>query len=176
MTGCKFLQNKSVKDILGSFVKSVEREQVIVSTKFTPQIAGMYENSMEKMADPAANVLALMRMMCTMRPVWHLMKSVLLPQEKSPKILPLTRGNKTGRKGGRYMNTFWQKSLMLCLGGVLMISSPAGAHSKTGYENYTASREYREFQSKVSAMFRNVRKIDNLPANISMSTKGLKHK
>ena len=39
------------EDILGSFVDKVERDKVIVSTKFTPQIAGMYEDSMEKMAD-----------------------------------------------------------------------------------------------------------------------------
>ena len=39
------------EDILGAFVKGVKREDVLVSTKFTPQIADMYENSMEKMAD-----------------------------------------------------------------------------------------------------------------------------
>ena len=39
------------EDILGSFIKGVKRDDVIISTKFTPQIAGMYENSMEKMAD-----------------------------------------------------------------------------------------------------------------------------
>ena len=39
------------EDILGSFVKGAKREDVIISTKFTPQIASMYEDSMEKMAD-----------------------------------------------------------------------------------------------------------------------------
>ena len=39
------------EDILGAFVKGIKREDVLVSTKFTPQIADMYENSMEKMAD-----------------------------------------------------------------------------------------------------------------------------
>lgn len=39
------------EEILGSFVKNVKREDVIISTKFTPQIAEMYNNSVEKMAD-----------------------------------------------------------------------------------------------------------------------------
>ena len=39
------------EEILGSFVKNVKREDVIISTKFTPQIAEMYDNSVEKMAD-----------------------------------------------------------------------------------------------------------------------------
>ena len=34
--------------IIGSFVKNVEHEKIFISTKFTPQIAGMYENSVEK--------------------------------------------------------------------------------------------------------------------------------
>ncbi len=38
------------EDILGSFAGRVKREDIILSTKFTPQIAGMYEDSMEKMA------------------------------------------------------------------------------------------------------------------------------
>lgn len=39
------------ENILGNFVKTVEREKVIISTKFTPQIAEMYDNSVEKMLD-----------------------------------------------------------------------------------------------------------------------------
>ena len=39
------------EEILGNFAKTVEREKIIISTKFTPQIAEMYENSMEKMLD-----------------------------------------------------------------------------------------------------------------------------
>ena len=37
--------------ILGSFVQTVKRENVLVSTKFTPQLAEMYDNSVEKMAN-----------------------------------------------------------------------------------------------------------------------------
>ena len=39
------------EEILGSFVKNVEREKIFLSTKFTPQIDEMYENSVEKMLD-----------------------------------------------------------------------------------------------------------------------------
>ena len=39
------------EEILGNFVKTVERDKIIISTKFTPQIAAMYENSVEKMLD-----------------------------------------------------------------------------------------------------------------------------
>ena len=38
------------EDILGSFIRQTDRDRVLVSTKFTPQIAGMYEDSVEKMA------------------------------------------------------------------------------------------------------------------------------
>lgn len=39
------------EDILGEFVKEVNRDDIILSTKFTPQIAEMYGNSMMKMLD-----------------------------------------------------------------------------------------------------------------------------
>ncbi|MBQ7198995.1 MAG: aldo/keto reductase [Selenomonadaceae bacterium] len=39
------------EEILGNFVKTVEREKIFLSTKFTPQIAGMYDDSVEKMLD-----------------------------------------------------------------------------------------------------------------------------
>lgn len=39
------------ESILGSFTRSYNREEVIISTKFTPQIAGMYGDSMEQMCD-----------------------------------------------------------------------------------------------------------------------------
>lgn len=47
------------EDILGSFVRGVKREDVILSTKFTPQIAGMYGDSMEKMADASMKRLGV---------------------------------------------------------------------------------------------------------------------
>lgn len=39
------------EEILGNFVKTVERKKIFLSTKFTPQIAGMYDDSVEKMLD-----------------------------------------------------------------------------------------------------------------------------
>lgn len=43
--------NGESEKILGHLVSRVGRENVIVSTKFTPQMAGMYDNSVEKMCD-----------------------------------------------------------------------------------------------------------------------------
>ena len=37
--------------ILGTFVAGVECEDIQISTKFTPQLAEMFDNSVEKMAD-----------------------------------------------------------------------------------------------------------------------------
>ncbi|SFG37026.1 aldo/keto reductase [Prevotella sp. KH2C16] len=39
------------EDILGSFARGVKRSEIELSTKFTPQIAEMYGNSVEKMAE-----------------------------------------------------------------------------------------------------------------------------
>ena len=45
---------------------------------------------------------------------------------------------------------------------------------KAAYERYAASGKCKEFQSKVSVMFLNARTIENLPASISMGTKGIR--
>ena len=37
--------------ILGTLMRSAKREEVMVSTKFTPQLAEMYDNSVERMAE-----------------------------------------------------------------------------------------------------------------------------
>ncbi len=47
------------EDILGSYVRQVKAEDVIISTKFTPQIAGMYEESMAKMAEASCQRLGI---------------------------------------------------------------------------------------------------------------------
>lgn len=47
------------EDILGNFVRQVKAEDVIISTKFTPQIAGMYEDSMAKMAEASCQRLGI---------------------------------------------------------------------------------------------------------------------
>lgn len=43
--------NGESERILGGFVNDTGRENVIVSTKFTPQMASMYDNSVEKMCE-----------------------------------------------------------------------------------------------------------------------------
>ena len=43
--------NGESEKILGGFVNEAGRENVSVSTKFTPQMAAMYDNSVEKMCD-----------------------------------------------------------------------------------------------------------------------------
>lgn len=45
--------------ILGSFAKTVERSNIQISTKFTPQIAEMYDNSVEKMAEASMERMGL---------------------------------------------------------------------------------------------------------------------
>ena len=45
-----------------------------------------------------------------------------------------------------------------------------------GYERYIASKKYQEFHNKTSSMFQSANRIENLPANIPMSTKGLQRK
>ncbi|MDO4554063.1 MAG: aldo/keto reductase [Lachnospiraceae bacterium] len=43
--------NGESEKILGGFVNDTGRDKVLVSTKFTPQMAAMYDNSVEKMCD-----------------------------------------------------------------------------------------------------------------------------
>lgn len=45
------------EDILGAFVQEVSRKDILLSTKFTPQLAEMYDNSMMKMLDASLNRL-----------------------------------------------------------------------------------------------------------------------
>jgi len=45
--------------ILGSFVATCQRDQVEVSTKFTPQLAEMYDGSVEKMAQASLDRMGL---------------------------------------------------------------------------------------------------------------------
>ena len=46
--------------------------------------------------------------------------------------------------------------------------------SEKWYKRYVASGSYWEFQGKVSAMFVSAVRIENLPANIPMSAKGIR--
>lgn len=47
------------EEILGSLVRQSKRDDVVISTKFTPQIAGMYEDSMAKMAEASCQRLGI---------------------------------------------------------------------------------------------------------------------
>lgn len=49
-TATAYSKGESEK-VLGALIRSVGRERVIVSTKFTPQMAAMYDDSVEKMCD-----------------------------------------------------------------------------------------------------------------------------
>lgn len=45
---------------------------------------------------------------------------------------------------------------------------------KAAYEQYQQSAKAKEFQSKIGAMFIKAHTVENLPANITLSQKGLK--
>lgn len=47
--------NGASETILGHFVNKVGRENVLISTKFTPQMAAMYHDSVEEMCDESLN-------------------------------------------------------------------------------------------------------------------------
>ncbi len=47
------------ESLLGGFIASRKREDLIISTKFTPQLAEMYENSVEKMAQASMDRMNL---------------------------------------------------------------------------------------------------------------------
>lgn len=51
--------NGASEEILGTFVKEVNRDDVLVSTKFTPQMAPMYDNSVVKMCEASLNRMGL---------------------------------------------------------------------------------------------------------------------
>lgn len=51
--------NGESEKILGGFVRDAGRENVFVSTKFTPQMAAMYDNSVEKMCDASLERMGL---------------------------------------------------------------------------------------------------------------------
>ncbi len=76
------------EDILGSFAKTVDRDKIIISTKFTPQIAGMYENSMEKMLDAS-----LKRLNTDFIDVYWIHNPADV-EKWTPELIPLLKKNK----------------------------------------------------------------------------------
>lgn len=81
------------EEILGSFVKTVKRENVIISTKFTPQIAGMYEDSIEKMADAS-----LKRLNTDFIDIYWIHNPADV-EKWTPKLLPLVKSGKVKAVG-----------------------------------------------------------------------------
>ena len=79
--------------ILGTLAKSVKREDVQISTKFTPQIAEIYENSVEKMADASIE-----RMNCGYIDIYWIHNPMDV-ERWTPGLIPLLKSGKVKRVG-----------------------------------------------------------------------------
>ncbi len=79
--------------ILGTLIKSVNRDDVLISTKFTPQLAEMYENSVEKMADASIE-----RMGCDFIDIYWIHNPMDVEQW-TPGLIPLLNSGKVKRVG-----------------------------------------------------------------------------
>ncbi len=79
--------------ILGTFVAGEKRERVEVSTKFTPQLAEVYENSVEKMADASIE-----RMGCGYIDIYWIHNPMDV-ERWTPGLIPLLQKGKVKRVG-----------------------------------------------------------------------------
>ncbi len=79
--------------ILGTFVAGEKRESVEVSTKFTPQLAEVYENSVEKMADASIE-----RMGCDYIDIYWIHNPMDV-ERWTPGLIPLLQSGKVERVG-----------------------------------------------------------------------------
>ena len=79
--------------ILGTLSKGVERKNVQISTKFTPQIAEMYDNNVEKMADASIE-----RMGCDYIDVYWIHNPMDV-ERWTPGLIPLLKSGKVKRVG-----------------------------------------------------------------------------
>ena len=79
--------------ILGTLAKGVERKNVQISTKFTPQIAEMYDNNVEKMADASIE-----RMGCDYIDVYWIHNPMDV-ERWAPGLIPLLKSGKVKRVG-----------------------------------------------------------------------------
>ena len=79
--------------ILGTLAKGVERKNVQISTKFTPQIAEMYDNNVEKMADASIE-----RMECDYIDVYWIHNQMDV-ERWTPGLIPLLKSGKVKRVG-----------------------------------------------------------------------------
>ena len=79
--------------ILGTFVAGEKRETVMVSTKFTPQLAEVYENSVEKMANASIE-----RMGCDYIDIYWIHNPMDV-ERWTPGLIPLLQSGKVKRVG-----------------------------------------------------------------------------
>ena len=79
--------------ILGTLAKNVERKDVEISTKFTPQIAEVFENSVEKMADASIE-----RMGCDYIDIYWIHNPMDV-ERWTPGLIPLLKSSKVKRVG-----------------------------------------------------------------------------
>ena len=79
--------------ILGTLAKGVNRENVAISTKFTPQLAEIYENSVEKMADASIE-----RMDCGYIDIYWIHNPMDV-ERWTPGLIPLLQSGKVKRVG-----------------------------------------------------------------------------
>jgi len=79
--------------ILGTFVAGEKREDVEISTKFTPQLAEVYENSVEKMADASIE-----RMDCDYIDIYWIHNPMDV-ERWTPGLIPLLQSGKVKRVG-----------------------------------------------------------------------------
>ena len=79
--------------ILGSLAKDYKREDVQISTKFTPQIAEIFENSVEKMADASIE-----RMGCDYIDIYWIHNPMDV-ERWTPGLIPLLKSGKVKRVG-----------------------------------------------------------------------------
>ena len=79
--------------ILGAFVAGEKREDVEISTKFTPQLAEVYENSVEKMA-----LASIERMGCDYIDIYWIHNPMDV-ERWTPGLIPLLQSGKVKRVG-----------------------------------------------------------------------------
>ena len=79
--------------ILGTFVAGKKREDVQISTKFTPQLAEMFDNSVEKMADASIE-----RMGCDYIDIYWIHNPMDV-ERWTPGLIPLLQSGKVKRVG-----------------------------------------------------------------------------
>ncbi len=79
--------------ILGTLAKDYGREEVLISTKFTPQIAEIYENSVEKMAEASIE-----RMDCDYIDIYWIHNPMDV-ERWTPGLIPLLKSGKVKRVG-----------------------------------------------------------------------------